>query len=129
MGFNILFEQRVRLFGIDTPESRTRDKVEKKYGLKSKKFLQDQLKKAKSITIRTYKGEEKGKFGRILGDIWCDGKSVNQLMCKVGHADAYYGQNKQLVEADCLRNRKKFNGNFFRDITKVWIILSNEYGL
>ena len=39
MGFNILFEQRVRLFGIDTPESRTRDKVEKKYGLKSKKFL------------------------------------------------------------------------------------------
>ena len=80
---------------------------QKKYGLKSKKFLQDQLKKAKSITIRTYKGEEKGKFGRILGDIWCDGKSVNQLMCKVGHAVAYYGQNKQLVEAAHLRNRKK----------------------
>ena len=71
MGFNILFAQRVRLFGIDTPESRTRDLVEKKYGLKAKKFLQDKLKKAKSITIRTHKGEEKGKFGRILGDIYC----------------------------------------------------------
>ena len=71
------------------------------------KFLQEQLKKAKSITIRTYKGEEKGKFGRILGDIWCDGKSVNQLMCKVGHAVAYYGQNKALIEKAHLKNRKK----------------------
>ena len=70
-------------------------------------LLQDQLKKAKSITIRTYKGEEKGKFGRILGDIWCDGKSVNQLMCKVGHAVAYYGQNKLLIEKAHLKNRKR----------------------
>ena len=107
MGFNILFAQRVRLFGIDTPESRTRDLVEKKYGLKSKKFLQDQLKKAKSITIRTYKGEEKGKFGRILGDIYCDGKSVNSEMVKVGHAVAYYGQNKELIEKAHLKNRKR----------------------
>jgi endonuclease YncB( thermonuclease family) len=76
MGFDILFAQRVRLFGIDTPESRTRDKVEKVYGLKSKKFLQEKLKKAKKITIKTYKNSETGKFGRILGDVWCDGKSV-----------------------------------------------------
>ena len=56
LGFDIIIKgERVRIMGIDTPESRTRDKVEKKYGLKSKKFLQDQLKKAKSITIRTYK--------------------------------------------------------------------------
>ena len=108
LGFGVwLHKERIRLYGIDTPESRTRDKVEKKYGLKSKKFLQDQLKKAKSITIRTYKGEEKGKFGRILGDIWCDGKSVNQLMCKVGHAVAYYGQNKALIEKAHLKNRKR----------------------
>ena len=53
MGFDILFAQRVRLFGIDTPESRTRDKVEKVYGLKSKKFLQEKLKAAKKITITT----------------------------------------------------------------------------
>lgn len=107
MGFNILFAQRVRLFGIDTPESRTRDLVEKKFGLKSKKFLQEQLKKATKITIKTYRGDETGKFGRILGDVWCDGKSVNQLMCKVGHAVTYYGQNKKLVEAAHLKNRKR----------------------
>ena len=107
MGFDILFAQRVRLFGIDTPESRTRDLVEKKYGLKAKKFLQDKLKKAKSITIRTHKGEEKGKFGRILGDIYCDGKSVNSEMVKVGHAVAYYGQNKELIEKAHLKNRSK----------------------
>ena len=107
MGFNILFAQRVRLFGIDTPESRTRDLVEKKYGLKAKKFLQDKIKKAKSITIKTHKGEEKGKFGRILDDIYCDGILVNSEMVKVGHAVAYYGQNKELIEKAHLKNRKR----------------------
>jgi micrococcal nuclease len=107
MGFNILYRERVRLFGIDTPESRTRDLTEKKYGLKSKEFLKKTLSSASHIVIKTYKGDEKGKFGRILGDIWCDGVSVNKLMCKVGHAVEYYGQNKKLVEAAHLRNRKK----------------------
>ena len=108
LGFGVwLKKERVRLAGIDTPESRTRDLEEKKYGLKSKKFLQEQIKKAKSITIKTYKGDETGKFGRILGDVWCDGKSINQLMCKVGHAVAYYGQNKALVEKAHLKNRKR----------------------
>ena len=105
MGFNILFAQRVRLFGIDTPESRTRDKVEKVYGLKSKKFLQEKLKNAKKITIKTYKDSETGKFGRILGDIWCDDKSVNQMMCDECHAVPYYGQNKNLIEEAHLENR------------------------
>jgi micrococcal nuclease len=107
MGFDILYKQRVRLFGIDTPESRTRDLVEKRYGLKSKKFLQDKLKKAKKILIKTHKGEETGKFGRILGDIWCDGKSVNLEMCKVGHAVKYYGQNKDDVQEAHIKNRAK----------------------
>jgi len=107
MGFNILFAQRVRLFGIDTPESRTRDLVEKKYGLKSKKFLQEQIKKATKISIKTYRNSETGKFGRILGDVWLDGKSVNKLMCKVGHAVTYYGQNKKLVEKAHINNRKR----------------------
>ena len=107
LGFDIMYKSRVRLFGIDTPESRTSDKVEKKYGLMSKKFLSDALKNATKISIKTYKGEETGKFGRILGDVWCDGKSVNQLMCKVGHAVAYYGQNKSLVEKAHLKNRKR----------------------
>ena len=69
MGFDIMYKQRVRLYGIDTPESRTRDLEEKKYGLLSKKFLQEHLKSASKIVIKTYKGDETGKFGRILGDV------------------------------------------------------------
>ena len=107
MGFDILYQQRVRLFGIDTPESRTRDKEEKKYGLLSKYFLQDCIKKGKKITIKTYKGDETGKFGRILGDVWIDGKSVNQIMCDKGYAVPYYGQNKELVEEAHMNNRKR----------------------
>ena len=107
MGFDIMYKQRVRLFGIDTPESRTRDKVEKKYGLLSKYFLKDALSNGKKITIKTYKGDETGKFGRILGDVWIDGKSINQTMCDKGYAVAYYGQNKSLVEEAHLKNRKR----------------------
>ena len=107
MGFDILYQQRVRLFGIDTPESRTRDKEEKKYGLLSKYFLKDALSNCKKITIKTYKGDETGKFGRILGDVWIDGKSINQTMCDKGYAVAYYGQNKSLVEEAHLKNRKR----------------------
>jgi len=107
MGFDILYQQRVRLFGIDTPESRTRDKEEKKYGLLSKYFLKAELSLGKKITVKTYKGDETGKFGRILGDIWIDGKSVNQKMCDRGYAVPYYGQNKELVEQAHLKNRKR----------------------
>lgn len=110
MGFDILFKSRVRLFGIDTPESRTRDKVEKKFGLMSKKYLTDRLKKANKITIKTHKGEETGKFGRILGEILCDGENINLAMCKKGHAVAYYGQNKEDVQEAHLANRKKLLG-------------------
>ena len=107
MGFDILYQQRVRLFGIDTPESRTRDIEEKKYGLLSKYFLKAELSLGKKITVKTYKGDETGKFGRILGDIWIDGKSVNQKMCDKGYAVPYYGQNKDLVEEAHLKNRKR----------------------
>ena len=107
MGFDILYQQRVRLFGIDTPESRTRDKEEKKYGLLSKYFLKAELSLGKKITVKTYKGDETGKFGRILGDIWIDGKSVNQKMCDKGYAVPYYGQNKELVEEAHMKNRKR----------------------
>jgi len=105
LGFDIKYKSRVRLFGIDTPESRTRDNYEKKFGLLAKEFLKTQLKEAKKITIKTYKDEETGKFGRILGDVWCDGKSINQLMCDESHAVPYYGQNKKLVEEAHIENR------------------------
>ena len=69
LGFGVwLHKERVRIYGIDTPESRTRDKEEKKYGLMAKEFVK-QFVKGDSIKLTTQKYDAKGKFGRILGDI------------------------------------------------------------
>jgi len=103
LGFDIMYKSRVRLFGIDTPESRTRDKVEKKYGLLAKEFLKSHLKG--KIVIKTHKDSETGKFGRILGEIFVDGININELMCNKGHAVEYHGQNKELIENLHIRNR------------------------
>ena len=97
MGFDILYKSRVRLFGIDTPESRTRNKDEKVRGLLAKKYLQEALKAGTSLSIKTYKDNETGKFGRILGDVFIDGKSVNAQMVKDFMAVPYYGQSKQAI--------------------------------
>tara|TARA_R100000908_G_C3630687_1_gene71695 strand:+ start:120 stop:545 length:426 start_codon:yes stop_codon:yes gene_type:complete len=107
LGFDIMYKSRVRLYGIDTPESRTSDKEEKKYGMLAKKFLKEALTSGTKIAIKTYKGEETGKFGRILGDVFVDGKSVNMALCKAHHAVGYYGQNKDDVAAEHMKNRKK----------------------
>ena len=107
MGFDIKYQSRVRLFGIDTPESRTRNKEEKVRGLISKEYLKQALKKAKKLTIKTHKGSETGKFGRILGEIFADGVNLNLVMCNAGFAVQYYGQNKSLVEAEHIKNKKK----------------------
>ena len=106
LGFDVLLEARVRMMGIDTPESRTRDLGEKKYGLMSKDYLKEALKNAEKIVIKTHKGEETGKFGRILGEIFCDGVNINQQMSDVGYAVAYYGQSKDDIEEEHLKNRK-----------------------
>ena len=98
MGFDIMYKSRVRLFGIDTPESRTRNKDEKVRGLLAKKYLQEALKAGTSLSIKTYKDNETGKFGRILGDVFIDGKSVNAQMVKDFMAVPYYGQSKQAIE-------------------------------
>ena len=107
MGFDIKYKSRVRLFGIDTPESRTRNKEEKVRGLLSKVYLKDAIKKAKKLTIKTHKGSETGKFGRILGEIFADGINLNLKMCTEGYAVQYYGQNKSLVEAEHMNNKNK----------------------
>ena len=107
LGFDILHKSRVRLFGIDTPESRTRDKEEKQRGLISKKYLTEAIKKGNKLTIKTHKGSETGKFGRILGEVFVDGKNINLQMTMDGYAVAYYGQNKNLIEAEHLKNKKK----------------------
>ena len=107
MGFDIKYQSRVRLFGIDTPESRTRNKEEKVRGLLSKAYLKQALKKAKKLTIKTHKGSETGKFGRILGEVFADGVNLNLKMCTEGYAVQYYGPNKSLVEAEHIKNKKK----------------------
>jgi len=108
MGFDIKYQSRVRLFGIDTPESRTRNREEKVRGLLSKEYLKNAIKKAKKLTIKTHKGSETGKFGRILGEIFADGVNLNLKMCEEGYAVQYYGQNKCLVESEHKKNKAKF---------------------
>jgi micrococcal nuclease len=96
LGFDILFASRVRLAGIDTPESRTRDIAEKTLGLESKEYLKKQLKDAKSVVIKTEKMNSTEKFGRILGWIYINGdtESINDKMINDGYAWGYMGDAK-----------------------------------
>lgn len=96
LGFNVLFEQRVRLAGIDTPESRTSDKAEKALGLEAKEYLKKQLKGAKNVVIRTEKMDSSEKYGRILGWLYIDGdsESINNKMIIDGYAWGYLGETK-----------------------------------
>ena len=104
LGFDISFTSSVRLYGIDTPESRTRDPQEKKCGLLSKKFLEEAVKNGKNIIIRTQK-DEKGKFGRVLGSLIIDGTNINHKMIEENLAVAYYGQSKDSIAKGHLVNR------------------------
>ena len=110
LGFGVwMRKQRVRLYGIDTPESRTRDKEEKKYGLMAKEFVK-QFVKGDSIKLTTQKYDAKGKFGRILGDIIVDNKSLSDTMIQEHHAVIYHGQSKEDIQKAHINNRKFFNG-------------------
>ena len=96
LGYNVYITERIRFMGIDTPESRTRNKKEKALGLAAKARLKEILKENKgNIILRTSK-EGKGKFGRILGTLLIyDGKtSVNQMLIDEGHARDYFGGSK-----------------------------------
>jgi micrococcal nuclease len=96
LGFDISFSSRVRLAGIDTPESRTSDKAEKVLGLESKEYLKSKIKDAKSVVIKTEKMDSSEKYGRILGWIYLDGSdvSVNEQMISQGYAWGYMGETK-----------------------------------
>ena len=96
LGFDILFSSRVRLAGIDTPESRTTDKAEKALGVEAKEYLKKQLKDAKSVVIRTEKMNSSEKYGRILGWIYINGESesINNKMINDGYAWGYLGETK-----------------------------------
>jgi len=123
LGFDVMFKSRVRLLGIDTPESRTRDLNEKVYGLLSKKHLKEWVHWAImsdrddiEIQVRCPEKDSRGKFGRILGEIWVncteDGHdfngwtNVNKWMCEHGYAVGYWGQNKADIADEHITNRK-----------------------
>ena len=96
LGFDILYRSRVRMAGIDSPESRTRDLEEKAMGLEAKDYLKNRLKFAKKIVIRTEKLDSSEKYGRILGWLFLDDEttSVNNQMIMKGYAWQYDGSTK-----------------------------------
>ena len=96
LGFGVVLKkQRIRLHGINTPESRTRDLEEKKYGLAAKARLRELLESADTITVKTAIDKKaRGKYGRILGTIFADNVNINDKLLDEGHAIAYYGGTK-----------------------------------
>jgi len=105
LGFSILHKCRVRLYGIDTPESRTRDKDEKARGKIASKFLKDAIDNGKKVILRSKLKDSKGKYGRVLGEIVVDDININVSMIENYLAVAYFGQSKDDIEAEHLKNR------------------------
>ena len=115
LGFGMVYKkQRVRMLGIDTPESRTRDLVEKKFGKASKKHLKAILEYPFDIELLSH---DKGKFGRILGEIFThhvEGHpvfghkvNINKQMILDSHAVPYTGDSKDLIEEQHLDKRQR----------------------
>ena len=114
LGFNHwLHNERIRLYGIDTPECRTRDAEEKKYGLMAKKFVEQCLHKGGTSILTT---REKDKFGRYLGVIMLGGRtSINAALVSEHLAVPYSGQNKEDIAQQHLINREKLNATHEED--------------
>ena len=109
LGFGVwMRDQRIRMYGIDTPESRTSDKVEKVYGKAATAFLVKWT-NAGDLTLRTFK-DGKGKYGRILGELWYGIEhNINQLLVDNHHAVRYHGQSKEAIAEEHLANRLKLD--------------------
>ena len=112
LGFGVwLRKERVRILGIDTPESRTRDLTEKKYGLAAKQFVKDILLVGSKQRLITEK-DKTGKFGRILGkflvhDVKEDREMhLGQIMIREHQAVAYFGQSKEDIGYEHIKNRE-----------------------
>ena len=115
LGFGVwLKKQRIRLYGVDAPESRTRDLEEKEYGLAAKKFVARHLPLESKQILRTRLDDSRGKFGRILGEFvlttqW-EGKeiptTINEQLVKQRHAVKYFGQSKEDIAEQHLKNRE-----------------------
>jgi len=107
LGFGIwMHKERVRLLGIDTPESRTRDIEEKKFGLLSKQFVKDHYPVGSTAILRTHK-DKTGKFGRILGELVWKDTTINKIMVDESYAVLYNGQSKDAIQKQHLDNRKR----------------------
>ena len=112
LGFGVwLNDERVRIIGIDTPESRTSDPIEKKFGLAAKERVQHLLGEDATL-ISKVKGdgneEMRGKFGRVLGDFrTSQGDLLTSKLMKEGHAVAYSGGNKENIQVKHLENRQR----------------------
>ena len=92
LGFDVWHKCRVRLMGINAPESRTRDKEEKERGLAAKDWLKEQFKNMESMDMKVeLQSHGKGKFGRILGEFFCNDVNINKQMVSSGHAVEYFG--------------------------------------
>ena len=111
LGFGIILsDERVRIMGIDTPESRTRDKVEKTFGLAAKDRLKELLGETSVLQTQINKNGEdmKGKFGRILGDfVSNDQRMITDILVEEGHAVAYFGGSKEEIQMKHMANREK----------------------
>ena len=110
-----MVKKTIRLYGVDTPESRTRDLVEKKYGLAAKAFVQKFLPVGSKQVLRT-ELDDRGKFGRILGhfviDIERKGKAavsstINEELIRTHNGVKYHGQSKESIENEHLQNRER----------------------
>ena len=117
LGFGVwMHKERIRLHGIDTPESRTRDLEEKKYGLIAKQKIKDFMPVGSMQTLVTTK-DKAGKFGRILGKVLIYDKTtdsqmtINDWMIREHHAVAYHGQSKEDIAEGHLLNSKLLNGD------------------
>jgi micrococcal nuclease len=111
LGFGVwLRNERVRIMGIDTPESRTSNEVEKLFGKAAKARLKELLSEGGVlVTTEEKSGEDmRGKFGRILGDFKLpDGRMVTDVMISEGHCVAYFGGSKDEIQVKHSANRMK----------------------
>ena len=107
LGFDIMYKSRVRLYGIDTPESRTRDLDEKARGKMAGAFLKKAIEEGAKVVIQTEVKDSRGKYGRVLGNVVVDGVNINKKMIESYLAVAYFGQSKSDVEEEHLVNRNK----------------------
>jgi micrococcal nuclease len=111
LGFGIeLKDERVRIMGIDTPESRTRDLIEKQFGLAATERCKELLPVGSTQTVITKLNKEgedmKGKFGRVLGDFVIGNTTYTETLIAEHFAVRYEGQAKEDIEAEHLRNRE-----------------------